>query len=153
MKVVTPTDSEILELMTWFDSEQTLSEWSGPGFRYPFNLQTFKADLQLNELQCCALVDDNNELLAFGQYYLRLGRCHLARLVVSPLQRGKGLAKSLMLELCKRGLQSLKVRESSLFVYEYNQSAIKAYEKFGFVITPYPEEMALDGCVYMVKSL
>lgn len=152
MNLIPAQDNHFEELMTWFTDEETLSEWSGPGFRYPFTSASFKEDLKLTELSSFALVSEQKEFLAFGQYYNRIDRCHLGRLVVSPKLRGKGIAAKLMEQLCLKGLEALKVTECSLFVLAHNNKAIKAYEKFGFSFVDYPESIPLDNCLYMVKT-
>lgn len=57
-----------------------------------------------------------------------------------------------MLNICAQGLRELKVAEWSLFVLAHNDNAIKAYEKFGFELDKYPEEIPMDDCLYMVKK-
>ncbi|MFT5757253.1 MAG: ribosomal protein S18 acetylase RimI-like enzyme [Alteromonadaceae bacterium] len=143
----------IKEMMTWFDDEQSLFTWSGPNFKYPFSLSSFREDLKLSELSSFVLRDDKLTTLAFGQYYLRLGRCHLGRLVVTPHCRGQGIARQLMHELLQLGARELAVSEGSLFVLNHNKAAIKCYQSFGFVFTPYPNELPLENCLYMIKHL
>lgn len=152
MKLVPAGDHHFSVLMTWFTDEDMLAQWSGPGFRYPFTPASFKQDLRLTELSSFALISSEQELLAFGQYYNRIGRCHLGRLAVNPKFRGRGIAAHLMEQLCTKGLNSLNVNECSLFVLAQNNKAIKAYEKFGFVFADYPEVISLDNCLYMVKA-
>ncbi|OHU93725.1 hypothetical protein BIW53_19685 [Pseudoalteromonas byunsanensis] len=153
MQAIEPTDPHILQLMTWFNNSQELQMWAGPNFRYPFDLISFKADLGLYESKSLALQSASGELVAFGQYYLRSGCCHLARLAVNPTQRGAGIVNRLLSELCKRGLQSLQVQQCSLFVYRDNVSAIKAYERFGFKQTEFFDGAAsLQGVIYMRKD-
>jgi ribosomal protein S18 acetylase RimI-like enzyme len=55
-------------------------------------------------------VDEEGQVLAFGQYYERAGRCHFGRLVVS------------------------------LFVIADNAPAIRLYERLGFAPAVYPED-------------
>ncbi|MFT7560053.1 MAG: ribosomal protein S18 acetylase RimI-like enzyme [Flavobacteriales bacterium] len=71
---------------------------------------------------------------------------------MNPEFRGKGIASKLMRHLCVLGASELKVKECSLFVLAHNESAIKSYNKFGFVFSDYPEEITLENCLYMVKS-
>jgi len=151
MHLIEPQENHLIELMSWFNNAQELENWSGPNFRYPYNLSSFIDDLKLSTLNSFVLVSKQSEFLAFGQYYQRLGRCHLGRLIVNPKCRGKGLALELMRHLCDLGLNDLELNECSLFVLTHNKSAIKAYEKFGFSFTDYPEEMPLANCLYMVK--
>jgi len=152
MRLIQPLDNHLLNMMSWFTSKQELTHWSGPNFRYPFNLSSFTEDLKLNTLSSFSLISNESEFLAFGQYYQRLDKCHLGRLIVNPEFRGKGVASELMLHISELGLKKLKVKECSLFVLADNDSAIKAYEKFGFSFADYPDEIPLDNCLYMVKK-
>lgn len=151
MQLIKPLNNHLLEMMSWFSSEHELIDWSGPNFRYPFNLPSFVEDLKLSTLSSYALVSNESEFLAFGQYYQRLGKCHLGRLIVNPKFRGKGIASKLMYNICELGLKELEVKECSLFVLVHNEKAIKAYEKFGFSFANYPDKMPLDNCLYMIK--
>ncbi|WP_159820072.1 GNAT family N-acetyltransferase [Colwellia sp. 20A7] len=152
MKLTVPTDQQLVELMSWFSSEEQLTVWSGPNFSYPFDLKSFKRDLKLNMLSSFSMVSSEGDLLAFGQYYLRLGKCHLGRLVVNPHSRGKGVVASLIGQLSVLGKSDLNTQSCSLFVLDHNKSAIKAYTKLGFCITDYPEKIALENCLYMVQQ-
>jgi ribosomal protein S18 acetylase RimI-like enzyme len=147
------TEHHLLEVMSWFDDEQSLLIWSGPNFRYPYDLSSFREDLNLKELNSFVLRDEKLTTLAFGQYYLRLGRCHLGRLVVNPNCRGQGIAKQLMNKLLEAGKRDLAVNEASLFVLEHNKFAIKSYQSFGFQFTPYPNELPIENCLYMTKAI
>ena len=139
-------------MIGWFSNEQELTNWSGPNFRFPLNLYSFTEDLNMGSLNSFALISNTSEFLAFGQFYQRLNKCHLGRLVVSPQFRGQGIAAKLMSHLCERGRKELKLNEYSLFVLAHNKSAIKSYQKFGFTFADYPDEIPLANCLYMVKS-
>ena len=152
MKLIKAKEHHLIEMMSWFSDEQELQNWSGPNFRYPFNLSSFTEDLKMNSISSCVLTSNESEFLAFGQYYQRLDKCHLGRLIVNPKFRGKGIAAKLMSHLCERGQQELKLTSCSLFVLAHNESAIKSYKKFGFSFTDYPEQIPLANCLYMVKA-
>jgi len=153
MRLDTVEKKHLLIVMKWFTNEQELNVWSGPNFRYPFDLNSFSEDLNMESLNSFVLIDNQENILAFGQYYLRLARCHLGRLVVNPNHRGQRVAEQLMIKLLQVGSKDLAVSESSLFVYEHNQVAIKAYQAFGFIISVYPGKLPLEHCLYMVKTL
>lgn len=147
----TPSDEHIREIMTWFAGEEQLKIWSGPNFRYPFDFSSFKSDLKLTSLQSFSLLSAQSDLLAFGQYYLRAGKCHLGRLVVNPEFRGQGLIAELINSLSTAGKKELQVNACSLFVFSHNTIAIKAYGELGFCAETYPEDMPLENCIYLVK--
>ena len=151
MRLTQPSDANFIEIMSWFSTEEELSIWSGPGFRYPFDLSSFKNDLKLDSLKSFSLVSVEGNLLAFGQYYLRLDKCHLGRLIVNPNFRGQGIASHLIQKLGVLGKTELKTDSCSLFVLGHNKSAIQAYTKLGFSMVDYPDEIPLEDCLYMVK--
>ena len=140
------------ELMSWFNSEIQLKQWSGPQFEYPYTEQSFIRDLNRQALPSFVLLSDTNEFIAFGQFYLRLNRCHLGRLVVKPSWRGKGVINQLIVALISTGQCSLGVNTCSLFVLAQNKAAISAYQKAGFVRANYPEKLSLKNCLYMIKD-
>ena len=150
--LINPSEDHFATLLTWVGSYDDLVEWGGPDMNHPTNDQCLKADLCSEAYPSFSLVSASNELLAFGQCYLRLGRCHLCRLIVSPSHRGEGIIKLLIEKVSLEGRRNFNVNSCSLFVYETNVSAIKAYLKLRFSAVDYPEENTLDNCLYMVKS-
>ncbi len=139
------------ELMSWFPDRTSCQTWGGPGFRHPFTAATFPEDARLDSLPSWVLVTPDGALAAFGQYYRRLGRCHLARLAVAPALRGRGIGGTLVRELCRLGAAELGVDTYSLFVLPGNERAERLYRRLGFLPMPYPEPATeFDGCTYMV---
>lgn len=144
----------LAELMSWFPDAHSCGSWGGPQFRFPFSDATFREDLGIDRLSSWGLPDTDGSLGAFGQYYRRLGRCHLARLVVAPSLRGRGIGGILVRELCDRGREELGAGEFSLFVLAGNASARQLYGRLGFTEAPYPEPTSiLEGILYMVATL
>lgn len=151
MKLIPTTKRHFRELMNWFPDRRSCEVWASPAFPYPFTETIFMEHVR-PDLPSFSLVGEDRELLGFGQYYLRAGRCHLARLVISAGHRGQGLGAFLVRELCRRGGRKLGVRECSLFVLPDNAPAVKLYQRLGFSEATYPEELPPD-CVYLVIPL
>ena len=152
MQLVKPGEKHLITMMKWFSNQGEVKSWAGSDFRYPYNRESFKEDLKHNFTHSWSLISEQEILLAFGQYYLRLGKCHLGRLVVNPEFRGEGLISCLMERVCELGMNEYAVESCSLFVLKHNESAKKAYERFGFQVEDYPESIPLDHCLYMVKN-
>lgn len=152
MELVQADQIHLIEMMTWFKNKADLIQWAGPNFRYPYTAESFTIDLNLKNLSSWCMVSDANDLLAFGQFYQRLGKCHLGRLVVHPRSRGRGLGGVLVEKLRRKGRHKLSLKDSSLFVLEHNISARKLYLASGFVEMDYPETIPMDNCLYMVKQ-
>ncbi|MEO8223843.1 MAG: GNAT family N-acetyltransferase [Gammaproteobacteria bacterium] len=145
--------AQLPELTSWFPDERSCQTWGGPEFRFPFTEVTFREDAKLDSLPSWALVQDDGAFVGFGQYYLRAGRCHLGRLAIAPILRGRGLGSTLVHELCQRGKAELGVESFSLFVLSSNESALGLYRRLGFSVVPYPEPLpGVEGCMYMVAS-
>jgi ribosomal protein S18 acetylase RimI-like enzyme len=136
--------------MRWFPSRESCQVWGGPEFRFPFTAETFRADSHL-ELASWVLLDGCDLLCGFGQYYLRAGRCHLARLVIVPSHRGRGFGTRLIELLSDGGKTALGVEHCSLFVATANTTAIALYQRLGFARAAYPGDPPVPGCHYMVR--
>jgi ribosomal protein S18 acetylase RimI-like enzyme len=146
-------DARLPELMSWFPDEASCHTWGGPEFRFPFTAATFREDAKLASLATRTLVADDGTLAGFGQFYLRVGRCHLGRLAIAPDARGRGLGATLVRELCRQGSIALGVESFSLFVVPGNDRALQLYRRLGFSPVPYPEPTpALDPYIYMVAT-
>jgi hypothetical protein len=108
-------DSQLPELMSWFRNADELRTWGGPPFRFPFTDTTFREDAKLSSLPTWSLVEDG-QLAAFGQCYLRVGRCHFGRVAVSPKVRSRGHGTTLIREMAIWGSKEFSANEYSLFV-------------------------------------
>jgi ribosomal protein S18 acetylase RimI-like enzyme len=153
LQVTKATEAHAQQIMTWFPDEHSCRVWGGPAFRFPFTPESFLTDSKLAELPSYVLLRDPAELCAFGQFYLRAGRCHLGRLAVAPTQRGRGIGTQLIRMLVREGTKTLGVTESSLFVHTTNTSAMALYQRLGFKCATYPEpDLMLPNSYYMIAS-
>jgi len=137
----------VLQMMDWFTDEHSCRVWGGWEFRFPFNAESFLADSRLADLPSYALLR-GAQLCAFGQFYRRAGRCHLAHLAVAPNERRRGLGTQLIKGLLVLGKSQLAATESSLFVHSSNTAALALYERLGFTRAAYPEAGLDRGEIY-----
>jgi ribosomal protein S18 acetylase RimI-like enzyme len=145
-------EARLPELMRWFPDEASCRLWGGAHFRWPCDAATFRADAGIGVLASRMLVDDD-AMVAFGQYYRRVGRCHLGHLVVCPETRGRGIGTRLIRELCAEGGRALGVTEFSLFVLARNAPAERLYRRLGFEETAYPEALPTsEPMCYLVAT-
>jgi len=149
---IVETRTEHLEtLKTWFSDKQSVRQWGGPLFRHPFTHATFLKDMRWREVPAYSLLDDDNGMSGFGQYYEREGRCHLARLVIDPALRGQGIGRYFIRGLMQIGMTELGTDECSLFVMDSNRGAIRCYESLRFVHAPCPtEDLLYENIDFMI---
>ncbi|GAB3028273.1 GNAT family N-acetyltransferase [Bowmanella dokdonensis] len=142
----------MLTVMDWFPDQNGLTNWGGPAMRFPVSPQSFLQDSRWQELASYVLLKEE-QLLGFGQYYLRAGRCHLGRLAIAPDWRGRRLVETLIYALVETGCAQLAVDEVSLFVLAQNKPALRCYQRLGFRIVAYPGQLqGIEGCLYMVAG-
>jgi ribosomal protein S18 acetylase RimI-like enzyme len=148
------SEEDIDHLMGWFPDANAVNVWGGPAFRHPFTRETFHNDVRWLEMASYSLRDPSGQLVAFGQFYARISRINLARLVVSPESRGQGAGKRLISGLMAAARPLLNLSEYSLFVYDDNTPAFECYKSMGFVEAEYPGEMPIGGtCRYLTRPV
>lgn len=153
MKIETATQQDAIEVMDWFPDKESVMMWGSPYTRYPLREETFFTDIYWNRVKSCVARNDQDELIAFGQYYAKLGRCHLARLVVNPRYRQQGHGLDFIASLMEVGGKDLGTDEFSLYVMTANKPAWHCYKSLGFDMRPYPDiDPHLDNCVFMVTE-
>ena len=131
--------SEHLDILkTWFPDRESAYDWCGPGLRFPFTHETFLEDIHWQSMPSYSLVSENKDLIGFGQYYEKTGRCHLARLAISPSYRSRGVGYRFIYRLMEIGMEKLGVNACSLFVIRSNAKALKCYRALKFEKTDYP---------------
>jgi ribosomal protein S18 acetylase RimI-like enzyme len=151
MNLVPANAEHLQDLKTWFPDLRSAQDWGGPAIRHPFTDTAFLEDIHWQKMTAYSLLGEENELTGFGQYYERAGRCHLARLIVAPSHRFRGLGRQFIYELMKVGMQDLGVNECSLFVMNANKNAIRCYTSLNFIAAPYPPgQQILSDISFMV---
>ena len=122
---------------------------------YPMSDKDFLKHLTANHFKSFGLLNDEQQLVAFGQYYWRLEHQHLSRLAVNPTFRAQGLAKVLITKILEQAFLAQSAKGASLFVFKDNTVAYQCYQSLGFIETDYPADPFpgnMQNCAYMVLS-
>jgi ribosomal protein S18 acetylase RimI-like enzyme len=153
MRLVKSSGGHIREIMGWFPDRQSCTNWGGPAMRFPFTEESFLEDIHWGKLPSYCAVGPEDELLGFGQFYEKLGRCHLARLAIAPEFRGRGLGKDFISSLMNISSNELGYSEFSLYVLEFNNAAVACYQSLGFRRADIPEAVIdLKDCIFMITA-
>ena len=153
MKLRSAINKDLLTIANWIPDEKSCRFWAGPGINYPFTLHGLKKDINYSRSNTFSLFDNPGNLLGFGQIIEKKDYLHLARLITSPIHRGKGYGTILCQELIKRGKTKFGDRPFSLNVHARNENALSLYLKLGFTPMNKPTGLtATTDNVYMVLS-
>ncbi|MEM9938959.1 MAG: GNAT family protein [Pseudomonadota bacterium] len=134
------TTRDIDELLTWFSTEREVLQWAGASLSYPVHRNAIRdlvfqhrGDTPTREVW--ALRSDQDEMLGHYQlgYSQRLRQAVLGRIAVHPDRRGTGLAAPVVQAAVRQAFSYDWVNRLELRVYDFNQPAISAYERVGFV--------------------
>jgi len=155
MSLVYPTEQQFLQVKSWFSNHHQAYTWGGPNMTYPMSDTNFLKLLTAFHFKSFCLLNDEQQVVAFGQYYRRLEHHHLGRLAVNPKHRGQGFSKVLITKILEQAFLQQSAKGASLFVFRDNIVAYKCYQSLGFIETDYPEEpfpSNMQNCAYMVLS-
>ncbi len=142
IKLATFDPEDIPQLLQWVDTRELLLSWSGGFFRFPLDVaqcqdywQTaqgnnpqrliFKA-IKINSGQAVGHIEldgfDHENQSAF-----------ISRVLVGAKDaRGQGIGMSMVNELVALAFTQLKLHRLAVGVLDFNQVAIRCYEKCGF---------------------
>ena len=127
---------DLREILTWMDTPELMRRWGGPLLSFPGSPAATWEAIGGSVETTFALVAASGELLGFGQILRRPWGFHLARIVVSPSQRGQGLGRSLCLHLIEKAWATRAPGVFTLNVYADNAPARAIYESLGFELQP-----------------
>jgi len=141
MITLEPFDREDFErLINWVDNEEILVQFGGPIFSFPLTikqLEEYKNDKQRLSFK---VVDQSSKII-IGHAELfpsddnkTMKVCRI--LIGDKKNRGQGFGQEIINELLKISFLKLDKEKAELNVYDWNISAIKCYEKAGFIINP-----------------
>ena len=131
---------DIGTLFSWFQSEREVLQWAGAALSWPLSKREFNALIKQHSRvqpirEVWAVLQDD---LMIGHFQLSLNRrlktAGIGRIAIAPIHRGYGLAPPLMTLILDRAFQHDWVHRVDLLVYSHNITAIKTYERAGFVL-------------------
>lgn len=145
-------NEDLSALISWIEDKAACRLWAGPLVRFPLALEGLKQDIKFSDRNTFAMIDDGGELFGLGQLLEKEeNRIHMARIIVSPVQRGRGYGDLLCRLLISEGLKRFGKVYFTLNVYSNNTTAIKLYQKLGFQPKSPPlESIPAEDIVHMV---
>ena len=129
-------------LIKWLNSYHLVKQWAGDDFNYPLDkeqlsnyikgsnktnsqLLIYKA-IDLETKETIGHISLNN--IDYKNKSAKIGKV----LVGDDRQRGKGIGQKMVLEALKIAFNEFSFHRVGLGVFDFNESAIRSYEKVGF---------------------
>lgn len=133
----TPADLRVVS--SWVRTQRECDLWAGPGLDFPLDTNALPQLLGLGRTESVSLLDGHG-LVAFGQLIAKSSeRAHVARVIVRPDSRGRGMGRALLDELVHRAALQ-RVARVSLYVNRTNDAAIGLYQSLGFRLAERPAD-------------
>lgn len=149
LRRATPADAAVA--LSWTPAADDLRRWSGPDTRWPATPESFWADINNADATSFAYDLAGAGLAGFGQVRFREARFgHLARVIVAPGQRGRGLGRQLCVALMHEAVRLHPIEAFSLYVFPDNTNAAALYRSLGYVDQGMHPQF---GCMLMAAPL
>ena len=132
------------QLIEWMNSEHLITNWAGSLFKYPLTEESL--DWYISDANDVA----SSDAFIYKAIDIKTGKtvghislggvsdknraARISRVLVgNNVERGKGYCTGMINAILKIGFEDLKLHRISLGVYDFNKSALRCYEKCGFV--------------------
>jgi RimJ/RimL family protein N-acetyltransferase len=132
--------ADYAHLIGWVTSPDFLMQWAGPIFTFPLDAA------QLDRYKLLATGDPPTRYIftalagdaAVGHIELsqvdrRQSAATLARVLIAPGQRGRGLGQQMVTQALAVGFDTLGLHRIDLNVFDFNHTAIACYTRAGLV--------------------
>jgi RimJ/RimL family protein N-acetyltransferase len=137
-------EEDFEQLIKWIDSEALMINWSGFLFRFPLSKESLKwyiddtNDIEESDAFVYKAIDEESNRvighISLGGISHKNKSARISRVLVgNTAEKNKGYCRQMINAVLKIGFETLKLHRITLGVYDDNLSALKCYEKSGFV--------------------
>lgn len=138
------TKDDFQQLIHWIHDEHLLTNWAGSLFSFPLTESGLAwyiedtNDLQKSDALIYKAVDTKTGEavghISLGGISRKNRSARISRVLVGDnAEKGRGICTEMITAVAKIGFEELNLHRISLGVYDFNASAIRCYEKAGFV--------------------
>ena len=117
-----------------------LTQWAGRGYRYPLTETQITERLTTNagtDYKIYGIILDGIIVgtIELMKIDLNIGRATIGHYLLAPAKTGKGYGTEALQAFVKKVFAEMPLTTLELNVFDFNKSAIRCYEKAGFVKT------------------
>jgi len=128
------------QLIQWVNNEELMIQFAGTRvFRFPLTSEDLEQYISDEQRHAYTIVDSNTKgVVGHAEIYMKPNQTVLlCRILIGDKnKRGQGIGQQVIPELCRIAIDELNAKLVELNVYDWNTSAIRCYEKSGFVLNP-----------------
>ncbi len=135
--------SDFASMISWVRTREEMIQWSGPwNFDFPLDehqvgkfFLTQVLDDRLHRMQFVAVDDDTQQRvgqIGFSRIWVRTRSAHLGPVIVAPAFRHQGIGSQMVRDMLTIGFRQLQLHRIELVVFDFNEVAIRCYERVGF---------------------
>lgn len=147
------------QLIDWIDTNELLIKWSGSLFSFPLTFESL--EWYINDTNVVgesdafvykAVDSDTGKTvghISLGGISWKNKSSRISRVLVSPVEKKKGICQQMMNAVLQIGFQQLGLHRITLGVYENNAEAINCYIKSGFIIEGISRDILLHNNEYL----
>jgi len=138
IKITAPDAEFYKEMIPWVSSPEELMQFAGPGFQFPLTTMQLMTSLHDSNIIPFKVSDSReNTSVGYAEIHIREQSAFLCRIIIGNKEtRGKGIGTQLINLLLAYINENIETSMVELNVADFNKSAIRCYEKAGFVINP-----------------
>jgi RimJ/RimL family protein N-acetyltransferase len=125
--------SDYSELISWFPDEAAVSLFSGGTAQWPLTIEQLSARVESQEAESFTAILGSETAIGHIEFVRETAeRVRLARLVIAPEHRGRGLT-AFLLDSASEYARASGFRWMTLLVVPDNLPAMRAYARAGFI--------------------
>ncbi|MFB4165137.1 GNAT family N-acetyltransferase [Alteribacillus sp. JSM 102045] len=130
------------QLIQWIPDARFLLQWGGPHFTFPLNESQLEEYIKnTNKTGASRFINKVVDSSGVTVGHISLGSvdrhnrsARIGKVLVGEQKnRGQGIGRKMIKEICHISFDELNMHRVSLGVWDFNKPAIRCYEKAGFV--------------------
>ncbi|MBN8192930.1 GNAT family N-acetyltransferase [Bacillus sp. NTK074B] len=149
-------EEDFKQLMDWIESPSFLLQWGGPGFHYPLDKSQLEkymenANRDGAETLIYKVMEDDQVIghISLGRIDRENRSARIGKVLVgSENTRGKGIGQQMIHCILHIAFDELGLHRVTLGVFDFNTSAIRCYEKAGFIKEGLLRDARMSGDEY-----
>lgn len=134
------TGDDFDRLIGWIGSAEEMTRWTADAFAYPLTREQLRRHLRESAASGIrriykAVGAESGEVfghIELGAIDPRNGALRLARVLVDPARRGRGLGEAMVRAALEVAFGEMGMHRVELGVFDVNRGAIAVYERAGF---------------------